>query len=229
MFSFLLSFIASALLTLLVIKESRLHGPALDAVAGVQKVHAHRVARIGGLSIFLAVALSSAISIWRVPTMGSWLAALLLCSAVAFAGGIVEDYTGRVSPARRLLLTMMRLAKEREELKVVADQHGAPTWSRTIADTTALVLAQAGPAGADWWRQNSGVYHLSAQGQTTWFEFTQAIVEAAGLSCRVLPIGSADYPTPARRPQYSVMSSERLVSRFCHLPDWKQALHLCMG
>lgn len=110
MFSFLLSFIASALLTLLVIKESRLHGPALDAVAGVQKVHAHRVARIGGLSIFLAVALSSAISIWRVPTMGSWLAALLLCSAVAFAGGIVEDYTGRVSPARRLLLTMAAAA-----------------------------------------------------------------------------------------------------------------------
>ena len=131
---------------------------------------------------------------------------------------------------KNFLLTMMRLAKEREELKVVADQHGAPTWSRTIADTTALVLAQAQTqAGADWWRQNSGVYHLSAQGQTTWFEFTQAIVEAAGLSCRVLPIGSADYPTPARRPQYSVMSSERLVSRFCHLPDWKQALHLCMG
>lgn len=133
---------------------------------------------------------------------------------------------------KNFLLTMMRLAKEREELKVVADQHGAPTWSRTIADTTALVLAQAQAqtqAGADWWRQNSGVYHLSAQGQTTWFEFTQAIVEAAGLSCRVLPIGSADYPTPARRPQYSVMSSERLVSRFCHLPDWKQALHLCMS
>jgi len=133
---------------------------------------------------------------------------------------------------KNFLLTMMRLAKEREELKVVADQHGAPTWSRTIADTTALVLAQAQAqtqAGADWWRQNSGVYHLSAQGQTTWFEFTQAIVEAAGLSCRVLPIGSAEYPTPARRPQYSVMSSERLVSRFCHLPDWKRALHLCMG
>ncbi len=130
---------------------------------------------------------------------------------------------------KNFLLTMMRLASEREELKVVADQHGAPTWSRTIADTTALVLAQARQGGPEWWGQNSGVYHLSAQGQTTWFEFTQAIVEAAGLSCRVLPIGSAEYPTPARRPQYSVMSSERLVSRFCRLPDWKQALHLCMG
>jgi UDP-N-acetylmuramyl pentapeptide phosphotransferase/UDP-N-acetylglucosamine-1-phosphate transferase len=111
MFSFLLSFIASALLTLLVIKESRLHGPALDAdFRGVQKVHAHRVARIGGLAIFLAVALSSAISVWRVPTMGPWLAALLLCSTVAFVGGIIEDYTGRVSALRRLLLTMTAAA-----------------------------------------------------------------------------------------------------------------------
>jgi len=111
MFSFLLSFIASALLTLLVIKESRLHGPALDSdFGGVQKVHAHHVARIGGLSIFLSVALSSAISIWRVPAMGNWLASLLACSAVAFVGGIVEDYTGRVSATRRLLLTMAAAA-----------------------------------------------------------------------------------------------------------------------
>ncbi|MBP1206658.1 dTDP-4-dehydrorhamnose reductase [Duganella sp. 1411] len=129
---------------------------------------------------------------------------------------------------KNFLLTMLRLARERDELRVVADQHGAPTWSRTIADTTAQVLAQARAGGDDWWARNSGVYHLSAQGRTTWFEFTQAIVEAAGLECRVLPIGSADYPTPARRPRYSVMSSERLMTRFCHLPEWKEALRLCM-
>jgi UDP-N-acetylmuramyl pentapeptide phosphotransferase/UDP-N-acetylglucosamine-1-phosphate transferase len=111
MFSFLLSFIASALLTLLVIKEARLHGPALDSdFQGVQKVHAHHVARIGGLSIFLSVALSSCISIWRVPAMSHWLMSLLACSAVAFVGGIVEDYTGRVSASRRLLLTMAAAA-----------------------------------------------------------------------------------------------------------------------
>ncbi len=129
---------------------------------------------------------------------------------------------------KNFLLTMLRLAAERDELRVVADQHGAPTWSRTIADTTALVLSQAHAGGREWWVQNSGVYHLSAQGQTTWFDFTRAIVEAAGLECRVLPITSADYPVPAKRPQYSVLSSERLMARFCHLPDWKEALHLCM-
>lgn len=129
---------------------------------------------------------------------------------------------------KNFLLTMLRLARERDELRVVADQHGAPTWSRTIADTSALVLAQARAGGADWWTQHGGVYHLSAQGSTTWCEFTRAIVEAAGLDCRVLPITSAEYPTPAKRPQYSVLSSQRLMTRFCHLPEWKEALRLCM-
>src|SRR5438067_3858643 len=107
MFSFLLSFVSSALLTLLVIKHSTLHGPALDNnFTGVQKVHSHAVARIGGLPIFLAVALTAAISVWRVPALGYWLLALLVCSSIAFIGGIVEDYTGRVRASRRLVLTM---------------------------------------------------------------------------------------------------------------------------
>lgn len=129
---------------------------------------------------------------------------------------------------KNFLLTMLRLAKERDELRVVADQHGAPTWSRTIADVTAQVLAQAHAGGREWWVQNSGIYHLSAQGQTTWYDFTRAIVEEAGLDCKVVPITTADYPTPAARPAHSVLSSERLMARFCHLPDWKTALHLCM-
>jgi UDP-N-acetylmuramyl pentapeptide phosphotransferase/UDP-N-acetylglucosamine-1-phosphate transferase len=84
-----------------------LHGPALDNnFNGVQKVHSHDVARIGGLPIFLAVAISAGISVWREPSLGFWLLALLLCSSIAFAGGIIEDYTGTVRPSRRLVLTM---------------------------------------------------------------------------------------------------------------------------
>ena len=128
---------------------------------------------------------------------------------------------------KNFLLTMLRLSKEREELRVVADQHGAPTWSRTIADTTALVLAQArGQAG--WWANNGGIYHLSGQGQTTWCGFTEAIVAASGARCRVIPIAAAEYPVPARRPANSVMSSARLMERFCSLPGWDGALRLCM-
>jgi len=131
---------------------------------------------------------------------------------------------------KNFLLTMLRLAKERDELRVVADQHGAPTWSRTIADTTATVLAQgrAGGFDAGWWREHGGIYHLSSQGQTTWFEFTQAIIERAGIDCRLVPITSAEYPTPAQRPQYSVLSSQRLLERFGHVPEWREALRLCM-
>jgi UDP-N-acetylmuramyl pentapeptide phosphotransferase/UDP-N-acetylglucosamine-1-phosphate transferase len=107
MFSFLVSFVSAALLTLLVIKQSRLHGPALDTDFGaVQKVHAHSVARIGGLPIFVAVAISAAITVWRQPQLANWMGGLLLCSMVAFIGGIVEDYTGSVRASRRLILTM---------------------------------------------------------------------------------------------------------------------------
>jgi UDP-N-acetylmuramyl pentapeptide phosphotransferase/UDP-N-acetylglucosamine-1-phosphate transferase len=108
MFSFLVSFVASALLTLLIIKQARLHGPALDTnFAGVQKVHSHAVARIGGLPIFLAVVISACITVWRVPALGGWMLSLLFCSLIAFIGGIAEDYTGTVRASRRLILTMI--------------------------------------------------------------------------------------------------------------------------
>jgi dTDP-4-dehydrorhamnose reductase len=133
---------------------------------------------------------------------------------------------------KNFLLTMLRLAKERDELRIVGDQHGAPTWSRTIADTTALVLAQAQAqerqGGADWWQANGGIYHLSSQGETTWCGFTQAILEEAGIACRLVPITTDEYPLPARRPQYSVLSSARLQERFVRLPHWREALQLCL-
>lgn len=130
---------------------------------------------------------------------------------------------------KNFLLTMLRLAQERDELRVVADQHGAPTWSRTIADTCAHVLAQAAAGGPAWWDAHGGIYHLSAQGQTTWHGFTEAIVAQAGLSCRVLPISSDQYPVPAQRPANSCMSGEKLISRFCSMPQWDQALALCLA
>ncbi len=129
---------------------------------------------------------------------------------------------------KNFLLTMLKLSAERDALRVVADQHGAPTWSRTIADTTACILAQAGAAGDGWWDEHSGIYHLSAQGQTTWHGFTEAIVSASGAQCTVSPITSEEYPVPAKRPMNSVMSSDKLIGRFCAIPTWDQALTLCL-
>lgn len=129
---------------------------------------------------------------------------------------------------KNFLLTMLRLAQEREELRVVSDQHGAPTWSRTIAATSAHILAQASAGGSRWWDEHSGVYHLSSQGQTTWCGFAEAIIANAGLACRVTPISSAEYPVPAPRPANSVLDSAKLIARFGALPEWKVALDECM-
>lgn len=108
MFSFFVSFVSCALLTVLVIKYAKRHGTALDSDYGsAQKFHTHLVARIGGVPIYLAVLFTAAISTIREPALGTWLASLLGCACIAMAGGIVEDYTGRVSPTRRLLLTML--------------------------------------------------------------------------------------------------------------------------
>jgi len=108
MFPFFVSFLSCALLTLLVIKLASKNGTALDSdLDGVQKFHVHSVARLGGIPIFLAVLLAGAFSVAREPALASWLMALIASGAIALSGGIAEDYTGKVSPSRRLLLTML--------------------------------------------------------------------------------------------------------------------------
>lgn len=131
------------------------------------------------------------------------------------------------------LLTMRRLMRERPELKIVADQIGAPTWSRMLAEATALILGQClSPArGADrpeaW-----GVYHMTNGGETSWHGFAEAIQELDGeeSKAKLLPIPSVDYPTPAKRPLNSRLDNTRLARVFgVRLPDWREALRLCMA
>lgn len=128
---------------------------------------------------------------------------------------------------QNFMLTMMRLAREREKLRVVRDQVGCPTWSRMIAETTALGLKQtlAAPDPAAL----TGVYHLAASGHTSWHGFAQAIIDlmpAEGRKVQLVePITTADYPTPAKRPAYSVLSCEKLQHTFgLRLPDWRESL-----
>lgn len=133
---------------------------------------------------------------------------------------------------KNFLLTVLRLAQEREELRIVGDQHGSPTWCRSIADTTAHIVAQAHAVGdlQAWWQRHTDIYHLTAQGQTTWADFTQEILDNAALPKPplVTAIPTAAYPLPAPRPAYSVLSCERLKQTFCDLPAWDDALRLCM-
>lgn len=124
---------------------------------------------------------------------------------------------------KNFLLTMLRLTKEREELSIVSDQFGAPTWSRTIADTTAHIVAQslAATDHAAWWNACSGLYHLTAQGRASWFGFTEAIMAHPSVvkKARLKPISAINYPMPAKRPANSMLSSRRLIETFCELPD----------
>ena len=133
------------------------------------------------------------------------------------------------------LLTMRRLMRERPELKIVADQIGAPTWCRDLAEATAQVLSQiASPAShfeeaAPW-----GVYHMTNAGETSWHGFAEAIqaldeFEETCAPAYLLPIPSSDYPTPAQRPLNSRLNNDKLEQAFgLRLQDWRSALALCM-
>jgi dTDP-4-dehydrorhamnose reductase len=151
--------------------------------------------------------------------------------AVAGAGGAhLILRTGWVYGMRgnNFLLTMLRLARERGQVRVVADQFGAPTWSRTIADTTAQVLAQACAGGAGWWREHGGLYHLACQGSTSWHGFAGAIMAEAGVCCEVEAISTAEYPAAARRPRNSVLDCSKLMAHFGPVPEWREALRACL-
>jgi dTDP-4-dehydrorhamnose reductase len=144
---------------------------------------------------------------------------------------------------RNFLVSILRLATEREELRVVGDQFGAPTWSREIAKGTLRVLVQLFQEGQEAISRFGGIYHMTAAGKTSWFEFAQAILERASetppgvtwfaaatgghplVVRRITPITTEEYPTPARRPAFSVLSNGRLKEMFgFELPDWKAQL-----
>ncbi len=134
---------------------------------------------------------------------------------------------------KNFLATMLRLGRERDELSVVADQIGAPTWSGTIAALTSHVLARycADRGGRrDWWREHAGVYHLTNSGQASWHGFAEAIFARAGLDRVVVhPITSDQYPTPAARPRNSRLSNDKLFRVFgLRAPSWEDSLARCL-
>ena len=125
---------------------------------------------------------------------------------------------------RNFLLTVLRLAQEREALEIVDDQIGAPTWCRMIAEATSLALS-------GFHEGLSGTYHMTAAGSTSWHGFAAAILELSGIEKKpaLTPIPTEDYPLPAARPQNSILSNEKLHSGFgLRLPDWRSSLALCL-
>ena len=129
---------------------------------------------------------------------------------------------------KNFLLTMLKLAETRDELAIVDDQIGAPTWAVTIADATAAIIRDAGePAQL---AALSGVYHLCAGGHTSWFGFAQAIFSHTSVQRKpkLRPITTAEYPTPAKRPSNSMLNTDKFRHTFGDLPAWDDALQTCM-
>ncbi|KXX66097.1 dTDP-4-dehydrorhamnose reductase [Marichromatium gracile] len=126
------------------------------------------------------------------------------------------------------LLTMRRLFAERDELRVVDDQVGSPTWSRMLAEMTAQVLYRVlrGELDLD---EVGGLYHLTGGGEVSWYGFACAILEACGEGCNLTPIPSSEYPAPAPRPAYSVLDNGRFERTFgLVMPHWRDSLAQCL-
>ena len=122
---------------------------------------------------------------------------------------------------KNFLLTILKLAAQRPELSIVADQHGAPTWSRDLANLAAQIIATGAPP--------SGIYHATSLGSTTWHGFATELLRLANIRTHLIPIPTSAYPTPARRPANSRLNCDKLHQTLgLQLPDWRKSLATVM-
>ena len=146
---------------------------------------------------------------------------------------------------KNFLRTIIRLAKEKEELRIVGDQFGAPTWARSLAEATTIVVSRCLERNSETGKWCSGLFHCTAGGRTSWAGFARAILEDYNdlldwpaetgeyggelKAKRVVEIATEDYPTPARRPRNSVLSNAAILAEFSvAMPDWRDQLRLAM-
>ncbi len=118
--------------------------------------------------------------------------------------------------------TMIRLMTERDEISVISDQIGSPTYAYDLAMVILTI------AHSDKW--NSGIYHYSNEGKTSWYDFAIAIRDVRSLDCRIKPISTEQYPTPAKRPRYSLLDKTKIKDTFAiEIPNWEESLRLMVG
>ncbi len=141
---------------------------------------------------------------------------------IAVKGGIEEHFIIRTSwlyseYGNNFLKTMLRLGSERDELNVVADQIGTPTYAGDLAQFIVDLIEEDS--------QKYGLYHYSNEGVASWYDFAKAIIDESNTACKVLPIKTEAYPTPARRPAFSVMDKSKVKQEFdMEIPHWRDSL-----
>jgi dTDP-4-dehydrorhamnose reductase len=131
---------------------------------------------------------------------------------------------------------VLKWAHQYERLKIVSDQIGSPTWSRMLAEITALMLARASgnPDLTGWIRERHGIYHLAGSGNASRFEWAQAIIQndpdrQTQVCKEITPVSTGEFPTPARRPLWSALNCELFKQTFgLSMPDWRESLHFAL-
>jgi dTDP-4-dehydrorhamnose reductase len=122
--------------------------------------------------------------------------------------------------------TMLRLMKERESIGVVNDQVGGPTYAANLATAILNIIEQVESKKSNW---QPGIYHYSNEGIISWYDFALAIKNITGSKCQVNAINTAAYPTPAKRPAYSVFDKQKIKSTYhISIPNWRESLAICL-
>ena len=122
--------------------------------------------------------------------------------------------------------TMLRLGKERDELNVVSDQIGSPTYATDLAGAILKIISNKNYQNKE---QSTEVYHYSNEGEISWYEFAKEIFELSGIQCSVSPITTEQYPTPAKRPKNTLMNKDKISHRFdIDILDWRKSLESCI-
>ena len=128
---------------------------------------------------------------------------------------------------KNFVKTMIKLGEERDELKVVFDQVGTPTYAGDLARAILTIILKTSRNELEW---KPGIYHYTNEGVCSWYDFAKAIHEISGIQCNVHPIISEEYPTPAKRPPYSVLNKSKIKRIFeLEIPYWRDSLNKCIN
>ncbi len=152
-------------------------------------------------------------------------------AALAMGGNVMILRTSWVysSFGNNFVKTMLRLGRERPELRVVYDQIGAPTYARDLAKAVLNIIQKVEEGEVDRVLLHS-IYNYSSEGVTSWYDFAKAIFEIAHIACKVMPIETKDYPTPAARPPYSVLNKAKIKEVFgVEGAHWREELQSCLS
>jgi dTDP-4-dehydrorhamnose reductase len=119
---------------------------------------------------------------------------------------------------------MLRLLEEKESINVVSDQYGSPTYAADLASAIMSIVEKKED------HSQAGIYNYCNAGETTWYEFAKAIKKYIKSKCAISPVPTAEYPTQAKRPRYSVLDTTKIKSVFdITIPKWKDSLHTCLS